>query len=272
MLLVWILLSIPFFVAAWMLYSSRRTRQKQAVLLSTSLDPQARQVVARMVPLTARLPDELRAKLDGKIQLFLDQVTFVGCDGLEITQEMRLSIAAQACLLVVNSDAWYSDLTTVMVYPGAFKSRQARYDGYVMREAEIVRSGESWTRGPVILSWAHAKQGAANDRDGQNVVFHEFAHQLDDLSGQTDGAPVMAKGQSLAQWEEVMLDGFDRLVRTVDAGRPHDIDAYGATGIEEYFAVVVEMFFEQPAKLQDVEPQVYAQLVQLLELDPVRWG
>ncbi|MFK7940475.1 MAG: zinc-dependent peptidase [Roseovarius sp.] len=272
MLLIWGILSIPVVVAIWMWHRSKRTRQIRQALLATSLTPEQRAEMARQVPLTTRLPAPLQAQLEGKVQLFLDQVQFIGCDGLEITDEIRLSIAAQASVLVVNSQAWYSDLTTVLVYPNAFKSRQQRYDGYVVREAEIVRSGESWTRGPVILSWAHANQGAINPEDGHNVVFHEFAHQLDDLSGQTDGAPLMADGQSLAHWERVMLDAFDRHLRDVEAGRRTEIDAYGATSIEEFFAVAIEMFFEKPRQLQQVEPEVYAQLRQLLQLDPVGWG
>jgi MtfA peptidase len=108
-------------------------------------------------------------------------------------EEMRLSIAAQACLLVVNIDTWYDNLRTILVYPSAFKSKRVRYKGYVVTERETVRTGESWARGPVILSWTHAREGAANDHDGHNVVFHEFAHQIDDLSGHTDGVPNLSE-------------------------------------------------------------------------------
>jgi Mlc titration factor MtfA (ptsG expression regulator) len=99
----------------------------------------------------------LRGKLEGKINLFLHQIEFVGCGGLEVTEEMRLSIAAQACMLIVNKEMWYKNLRTVLVYPGAFKSRVMNHSGYVVTEREVVRVGESWARGPVILSWAHAE-------------------------------------------------------------------------------------------------------------------
>lgn len=272
MLLIWGPLAIPVVLTAWVIYRSRKKTRARAALLASRLTPWQRDVMLGAVPLIARLPDALQTRLEGKVQLFLDQVQFIGCDGLDVTDEMRLSIAAQASLLVVNSGAWYSDLTTVLVYPGAFKSRQQRYDGYVLREAEIVRSGESWTRGPVILSWAHASQGAANPQDGHNVVFHEFAHQLDDLSGQTDGVPLMADGQSFADWERVMQDAFDRHLRTVEAGHATRIDAYGAESIEEFFAVAIEMFLEKPAQLHEDEPEVYDQLCQLLQIDPKGWG
>jgi Mlc titration factor MtfA (ptsG expression regulator) len=272
MLLIWGLLALPVVLTAWVIYRSRQQNRERTALLASRLTPSQRDVMLDAVPLISRLPDALQTRLEGKVQLFLDQVQFICCDGLEITDEIRLSIAAEASLLVVNSQAWYSDLTTVLVYPGAFKSRQQRYDGYVVREAEIVRSGESWTRGPVILSWAHTRAGADNPQDGHNVVLHEFAHQLDDLSGQTDGVPLMAEGQNHADWERVMLDAFDRHIRAVNAGRATQIDTYGAESIEEFFAVSVEMFFEKPEQLHEVEPEVYDQLSEMLQLDPKGWG
>lgn len=214
----------------------------------------------------------MRAKFEGKVNAFLHQIEFIGCDGLEVTEEMRLSIAAQACLLIVNSDTWYRYLRTILIYPGAFKSRQMERDGYVVTEREIVRSGESWSRGSVVLSWAHTEQGAINDKDGHNVVFHEFAHQIDDLSGQHDGAPILNSGQSLAGWERVFSKAYQSHVRSVEMGHKTVLDAYGAKGPEEFFAVAVEVFFEKPAALKRAEPAVYEQLVELFRLEPSTWG
>lgn len=171
----------------------------------------------------------------------------------------------------MGTDAWYKHLTTVLIYPGAFKSVQTKQDGYVVTEEEIVRLGESWSRGPVVLSWRDAQQGGLNDSDGLNVVLHEFAHQLDDLSGQTDGAPPMAEGQSFARWAQVIVEAYDRHVANTKAGRPTIIDAYGATSHEEFFAVAVEMFFERPQALQQAEPEVYEQLSKLLSVNPAKW-
>jgi len=249
-----------------------RKRQARTRLLATPLTAQDRRIVAEQVPLLARLPADLRPALEGKINRFLAQVDMIGCNGLDVTEEMEVSIAAQACLLVVNTDAWYDNLTTILIYPGAFKSRQTIHDGYVETEAEVVRTGESWTRGPVILSWRHSQQGALDDDDGHNVVLHEFAHQLDDRSGYTNGAPVMEAGQSLRVWEQVFVDAHARHAAKVERGHNTVIDPYGAHNHEEYFAVTVEMFFERPAALQQDEPQVYAQLAQLFRLDPVTWG
>jgi Mlc titration factor MtfA (ptsG expression regulator) len=250
-------------------YLARQRSRKQ--LLATALSEQQRATVVRQVPLVKRLPPGLRENLEGRISLFLHQVKFIGCNGLEVSEKMRLSIAAQACLLVVNSDAWYDNLTTILVYPDAFRSMQREHDGYVVTERETVRTGESWSRGPVVLSWAHAEQGAANDRDGHNVVLHEFAHQFDDLSGHTDGAPVLNTGQSFAEWERVFVTAYERHAQNVETGTLTVLDEYGASNVQEFFAVAIESFFERPGDLKREEPDVYQQLSKLLRLDPLTW-
>lgn len=246
-------------------------QQARAKLLETALSDHQRAIVARQVPLTQRLPHAFRSKLEGKINAFLDQIEFVGCNGLEVTEEMRLSIAAQACILVVNSDAWYKHLRTILVYPNAFKSRSTEYDGFVATERETVRLGESWSRGPVVLSWAHAEQDALNDNDGRNVVLHEFAHQIDDLSGHTDGAPILRDGQSFGEWAFVFDKAYERHVQDVERGRKTVLDAYGAESPEEFFAVAIEVFFEKPQALHREEPEVYGQLAELFQLEPLSW-
>lgn len=255
-------------VFGWRTLSKRQVR---AQLLATGLTASQRVIIADQVPLLGNLPSDLRDSLEGKINLFLEQIEFIGCDGLEVTEEMRLSIAAQACLLVVNIDAWYQNLRTILIYPGAFKSIDKSHDGYVVTERETVRTGESWNRGPVILSWEHSEAGAQNHTDGYNVVLHEFAHQIDDLSGHTDGVPVLANDHSYADWERVFVEAYDIHVRNVEAGRRTVIDAYGAEGYEEFFAVSVEVFFEKPVVLKREEPEVYEQLSRLFRLDPETW-
>ncbi|MEX0349793.1 MAG: zinc-dependent peptidase [Paracoccaceae bacterium] len=267
-----IFVAILILIAAVLGYRYWSKQQTRRQLLETPLSDDQHATIDKLVPILRRLPTELRAKIDGKVNLFLDQVDFVGCDGLEVTEEMRLSIAAQACLLVVNSPLWYENLTTVLIYPNAFKSRQRRHSGYVVTEQEVVRTGESWDRGPVILSWAHSQQGGLNDHDGQNVVFHEFAHQIDDLSGRTNGVPLLAEGQSFAEWERVFLSAFDAHLHAVEAGQRTVIDPYGAEGHEEFFAVSVEVFFERPQALKADVPEVYEQLSKLFRLDPIEWS
>lgn len=245
--------------------------QRRKALLMTPLSEHERAILHAEVPLLRKLPAHLRAPLEGKINLFFDQVDMYGCDGLDLTDEMMLSIAGQACLLIAGTDAWYKSLRTVLVYPGAFKSVQAEQDGFVTREREVIRLGESWSRGPVILSWAHSEQGAANDEDGHNVVLHEFAHQLDDLSGATNGVPLLNKKQSFAEWERVFLAAYERHLKKMRRGRATVLDPYGAENHQEFLAVAVEAFFEKPAQFQADEPALYAQLATLLQLDPTTW-
>lgn len=261
-------------IAALIAFFGGRYLWKQAkrrALLDKPLSDEARAIVAEQVPLTARLPAEIRRRFEGKVNAFLDQVEFIGCDGLEVTDEIRLSIAAQACLLIAGSAAWYQNLATILVYPGAFKSMRRDHNGYVVTEQETVRLGESWQYGPVVLSWADSDRGARDAHDGRNVVFHEFAHQLDALSGHTDGVPVLARGQSFAEWERAFVTAYEAHLHQLEAGHHTLIDPYGAESYEEFFAVSVELFFERPKALAHEEPEVYAQLAKLLQLDPRGW-
>ncbi len=269
---MWIPLLIFVGVIGILMLRGWKQRRDRARLLESALTQSEREIIARQVPLVAQMPQSLRDQLEGKVCLFLDQVTFQGYNGLEVTEEMQLSIAAQACLLVVNTDAWYDNLTTVMIYPSAFKSKGQRSDGFVVTQTETVRTGESWARGPVILSWEHSAQGALNIEDGHNVVIHEFAHQFDERSGQTDGVPLLARSQSHATWVKVFREAFERHVHLTEQGKPTVIDPYGATGHEEFFATAVEVFFERANALQEAEPDVYDQLLQVFQIDPAAWG
>lgn len=265
-ILTLILLAIGVF--GLRLWTKYKTRQR---LLVTPLSQRQQNIVLEHVPLYGKVPFELRNALDGKINLFLHQVTFHGCNGLEVTEEMRLSIAAQACILIANKSAWYKNLRTILIYPGAFKSRTAKHDGYIVTQHETVRIGESWSRGPVILSWSHTAEGAFTDDDGSNVVLHEFAHQIDDLSGYTNGIPMLEKGHEFDAWATAFNDAYKRLVDDIEKGRASFLDPYGATEPQELFAVAVEFFFEKPNELKKHEPAVYAQLSQFFQLDPSTW-
>lgn len=253
----------------WRFWSKRQNRAR---LLASELSSEQRALMLRHVPLVRKLPSELRGRLEGKVLLFLDQVAFIGCNGLEVTEAMRLSIATQAALLVVNSDAWYAHLRTVLIYPGAFRSKVTEQNGYVVTEREIVRTGESWPRGPVVLSWEDTERGALDFSDGHNVVLHEFAHQLDDLSGETDGVPVLSNGQSFADWQRVFSAAYEAHVHNVMARRETVFDPYGAEKPVEFFAVAVEVFFERPKEMKREAPEVYAQLADLFRLDPASWA
>ena len=265
------LLLAVLLVAVFIGYRFWSRRRKRARLLATPLTPRQREIIARLVPMLRRLPEPLRPRLEGKINLFLDQVTFRGQNGLEVTEPMRLSIAAQACLLIVNSPVWYDTLRNVLVHPSNFRAFRSTHDGYIVEEEHHAMLGESWTHGPVVLSWDDALKGGLYEDDGHNVVIHEFAHQLDGLTGHTNGIPILRKGQDYFGWERAMLDAFHGHLDRVEAGQDTLIDPYGATNHQEFFAEAIVAFFEKAKLMRREEPALYAQLSKLLALDPAEW-
>lgn len=259
-------------IGALLWLRSQARRRWRARLLATPLTLEQRNVVGKLVPITRRLPAELRRPLEGKINLFLAQVTFHGRAGLEMNEAMRLSIAAQACLLIVNSPLWYETLRTILVYPGAFRTRRPVNEDQIVAERDFHMVGESWARGPVVLSWDDALQGGLDADDGYNVVIHEFAHQLDALTGHTNGIPVLRRRQAYERWERAILQAYEAHLGRVHSGMHTLIDPYGATNHEEFFAEAIVTFFEKPRALKAEEPELYRQVSQLLALDPASWA
>ena len=180
--------------------STAKTRRYKK-LLKKPLSKEHRAIVENNFKLILSLPEEQQKKLEGLVNLFLEEKDFQGCEGLEITDEIRVTIAAQACLLLLNNrtQPWYSRLTTVLVYPSAYKAKikEMNDDGFEETK-EIVRLGESWAGGTIVLSWSHSRHGAVNFEDGQNVVLHEFAHQLDQDGGAADGVPILTSTNTYA--------------------------------------------------------------------------
>lgn len=214
-------------------------------------------------------PDEQR-ELEGWVRVFLHEKRFEGCGGLEIDDEIRVTIAGEACLLLLHRDAdVYPGLATILVYPGAYvaKARLARPDG-IVTEIEQPRLGQSWTRGSLVLAWDAALRGASGVDPGHDVVLHEFAHQLDSAEGSPSGAPVLPRRSMYAAWARVLGREYDRLVRDVHRHRPQVLDAYGATSPAEFFAVATECFFGLPVELEREHPELYAQLSLFYRQDP----
>jgi MtfA peptidase len=229
-----------------------------------------RRILRRRVPLVARLPAALQLRLKRHMQVFLAEKPFIGCEGQAITDEVRVTIAAQACLLLLGDDRadCYPRLRQVLVYPGAFvvQREQALGAGLVQGQRQTL-SGESWTRGEVILSWPDVLAGAADPTDGRNVAVHEFAHQVDQDGGAADGRPWRPGAARRHRWAAAMDAGLQRL-RAVPS---EVIDGYGASDPAEYFAVVSEAFFERPRELAAEVPDVYRELRDLYGVDPVAW-
>jgi len=229
-------------------------------------------IVEANVPYYGCLPPEDREELHGLIHIFLAEKNIEGAGGLEITDEIRLTIAAQACILLLHRKTdIYPRLQSIIVYPHAFvaPTRKPMPGGAVM-EGRQVRLGESWSRGAVVLSWDDVVHGVSDIHDGRNLVFHEFAHQLDDEDGLGDGAPRLPKGSMYLPWARVLSREYRSLIESLRRQRPTLIDAYGATNPAEFFAVVTEFFFEKPEQLKSRYPELYEQLRLFYLQDPAR--
>ncbi len=228
------------------------------------------EIIRRNVTYFRYLTDAEQAELLGHIQVFLAEKHFEGCGGLMITDEMRITIAAQACVLLLHRrDDYYPALRTIFVYPRHFFNNQEHMgaDG-IVTEGPVGRLGESWHRGPVVLSWDDAKQSAADHLNGHNVVFHEFAHQLDSEAGHTNGAPKLDHRSQYLPWARVLGAEYAHLLDELKHHHRTDIDPYGATNPAEFFAVVTECFFEKPDKLQRKHPELYEQFKAFYHQDP----
>jgi Mlc titration factor MtfA (ptsG expression regulator) len=247
-----------------------KNHRRQA-LLKQPLTSEERAVLDKNVPYVAELGTEDRSELEGLVRIFVTEKHFEGCAGLELTPEIKLTIAAQACLLLLHRETdIYPNVDSILVYPSAYRVPTEQHDGLVVVQENQARLGESWQRGLVVLSWDHALAGAAQPHDGQNVVLHEFAHQLDGEDGPMNGTPVLGARARYTAWAHVLGDEFDELSRRLHAGRRSDIDPYGATNPAEFFAVVTEMFFEKPRALKKRHAELYAELAAFYRQDPAR--
>jgi MtfA peptidase len=233
-----------------------------------------REVLRRRMPAYARLPVDLQLQLKKHIQVLVAEKPFIGCAGLVITDEVRVLIAAQAALLLLHRQAGYFvNLRQILVYPGAFVVDRSQPDELgLTHETRRALSGESWEQGQILLSWDDVLAGAADPNDGHNVVIHEFAHQLDQERGRANGAPWLGRREGYASWARVLSGEFSALqVQLARGEAPPVIDAYAATNPAEFFAVVSEHFFEQPAALAAAHPALYAEFARCYRTNPLSW-
>jgi Mlc titration factor MtfA (ptsG expression regulator) len=228
-----------------------------------------RRILRRRVPLLNRMPADLQLQLKKHIQVFLAEKTFVGCQGQVINDDVRVTIAAQACLLLLNRPTdYFPRLRQILVYPGAFAVSHDEVDeAGVVHARQDVRAGESWEQGQVILSWDDVRRGAAVPHDGWNVVIHEFAHQLDAESGRTNGAPELHSARQYKQWSQLMQTHYDAMQTALSRGEDTFLDPYAATAPAEFFAVLSEAFYEQPVGLQKAHPALYTELKNFYRVD-----
>ncbi|MCC6353687.1 MAG: zinc-dependent peptidase [Verrucomicrobiae bacterium] len=249
-------------------------RRSRARLRARPFPPAWDALLGRRWAMYPRIPDADRRELQGHVQVLLAEKRFEGCAGLEVTEEMRVLVAAQACLLLLHREAeYFPRLVAVLIYPGSFRSPRQHHDEVgVVTEHHEVLSGESWDRGTVVLAWDEVRRGLQGGGDGYNVVLHEFAHQIDCEHGPTDGYPGLPRGKARAEWARVMSQEFESLRRESDRGQWTFLDPYGAQDPGEFFAVATESFFECPRDLRREMPELYGQLARFYRQDPAGWG
>ena len=256
-----------FFFGKYLVRQSRRKR-----LLATPFPETWKEVVQKNVPLYNRLSDPLKEQLHGLVHVFLAEKDFEGCGGLEITEEIKVTIAAQACMLLLNRKATYfPKLRTILVYPHTYVARTISSDGALIVDGRSVRLGESWQNGPVVLSWNSVTGGTMNVTDARNVVLHEFAHQLDQEDGAADGAPILEHRSRYAEWARVLSSEYEALQKKRKKRRRSVMNKYGATNPAEFFAVATETFFEKSKQMKNRHPELYDELRDYYKLDPVEW-
>ena len=225
------------------------------------------------VPAFQRLPQEDRLELIDHIKVFIEEKRFEGINGQEITEEVRVTIAAQACMLLLHRDTdYYPRIRSILVYPERYVAPYKRQGpGGIVTEGTDTRLGEAWDSGYVVLSWCDVKRGGVEMHDGHNVVFHEFAHALDAESGFVDGAPALEKRELFRPWARMLAHELSDLRAASMRGLPTVLNKYGAQNEAEFFAVATEAFFERPAALRASNPEVYQHLGAYYRQDPAAW-
>jgi Mlc titration factor MtfA (ptsG expression regulator) len=216
------------------------------------------------------LSPEDRARLDGLTQILVAEKNWEGCNGLVMTDEIKVTIAAQAALLAIRLvDEYFESIYSVLVYPSAYVARQTELQpGGVVVESHSPRLGEASSVGAIVLSWPDVLRSGRIPDDGVNVVFHEFAHALDLQGHGFDGAPLLESRAQYQTWAEVMTGEYHRLIQRTRHGRPTLLDPYGTVSEAEFFAVVTESFFEQPLDMREEHPKLYELFRDFFRQDP----
>jgi len=245
----------------------KRRREK---LLSEPFPDEWERLLRKNFDLYRTLTDSEKTKLKNDLRVFVAEKYWEGCGGLRMREEVQVTIAAQACYLVLGLTVdEYDHVSSIVVYPSGFVAPVEEEDDLgIVREDEEDMEGEAWSKGTVVLSWSDALSGGKHGGDGRNLIFHEFAHQLDMRDGVINGTPVLGSKEQYARWTEVMTREFEALQEMADKGRRTLLDQYGAEDESEFFAVATESFFEQPVKLRQHHRDLYDVLMTYYGQDP----
>ncbi|MFL6516219.1 MAG: zinc-dependent peptidase [Chthoniobacterales bacterium] len=250
-------------------------QQRRKRLRNQPVPPEWLPIIHRHVRFFDRLSPADRNEILGHVTVFLSEKRFEGCGGLEVTDEIRLTIATQACLLLLHRKTdYFPRLVTILVYPSAYVAEEHRpIDENIWEQSKVSRLGETGRQlGSMVLAWDATKSGATDPSDGRNVVFHEFAHQLDYENYAADGVPGLATRDQQVSWGTVMRVEFASLRAADETGIPTLLDNYGATSPAEFFAVTTEAFFERPYALRQRHPKLYDEFARYFQQDPSQYS
>jgi Mlc titration factor MtfA (ptsG expression regulator) len=264
-------------VLAWLTVGPSFAARRRREALARPLPEDFVVHIERNVPARRRMPAQLRARHDSLVSAFLAEKQFVGCNGLIVTDEIRATIAALACLLVLGRRGHYDELHSILVYPSAFwVEDEVEDEAGVVEKRRRVLSGEAWESSRIILSWEDVLEASRFPGEGYNVALHEFAHYLD-AEGLGLAAPQQpvtraeAGPRSILAWAGDLEHEFESLLDAVDRGDYTFLDPYAAEDPAEFFAVATEDFFDRPDELGKAHPRLYALLQEFYALDPAAW-
>jgi Mlc titration factor MtfA (ptsG expression regulator) len=246
-------------------------RRRRSKLLAEETPSAWWGILRENVKVFERLSSSEQTRLLDFIKVFVADRTWEGCRGFEVNEEVRVTIAAQAGMLILGFDEpyYFDRVSSILVYPEQYMAQgKMQLGGGIVLEGPSAREGETWYRGPVILSWSDVLAGGREEEYG-NLVYHEFAHQLDMLNGSyVDGMPPLPDSLSAEQWSMVLNEHYEQLVERCRAGVHGVLDCYGATDKAEFFAVATEAFFMQPRRLSLQHADLYRVLSQWYRQDP----
>ena len=257
------------------MFSGWFRKRRRRRIRSTPFPEDWNNILSRNVFHVSQLSRPQQARLRQLVQVFVAEKNWEGCGGLKMTDEVRITIAAQACLLVVGlpGNTWFDHILSILVYPQGYVAADRRTGpGGVVLEGKQARLGEAWYGGPVVLSWDDALAGGRRETPGSNLVLHEFAHQLDMLNGRVaDGTPPLDSAEQLERWLSILGPEYDQLVQRCQHHHHGFIDCYGAESPAEFFAVLTEAFFERPGPIRLHHSDIYDVLQEFYQLDPADW-
>ena len=225
---------------------------------------------AQSALLTELSPNQ-RATLRELSTHFMAKKHFSGANGLILSYDMQLIVAVHACLLILELDfSWFKGWVEIIVYPDAFRVTHQQPDmAGIVRQENRVLSGESWDRGPLILSWADVESDVFHGRPGSQVVLHEFAHKLDTLNSSSNGMPPLHRNMDRENWTAAFSNAFENLRHHIDSGKAVPVNTYGASSPAEFFAVITEYFFTEPTIINRHYPDVFQQLALFYRQNPL---